>query len=207
MSASESRWKDAQKHELENFLSGSSKSPEGIDEKEFAWLTDDLTLEIGCRPLDSIHNLSNIVAVDPLALGWAKWYDRKTEHIAAMGERLPFRDGAFSQVVSFNVLDHMMDPALALREMWRVLNDDGVLILWLNVFASPKSMRRILDPIDVCHPHHMSQSEVECLLTQSGLWVVKHSQKRSHASSLKGKAVWFLFRQCYVGFLCKKERA
>jgi len=41
---------------------------------------------------------------------------------------LPFRNEAFGMIVCFSVLEHLADLWQALREVWRILKDDGVLI-------------------------------------------------------------------------------
>lgn len=45
------------------------------------------------------------------------------------GERYPFSDGHFDVVVSFEVIEHIPDWSDYLRELARVLSDDGILIL------------------------------------------------------------------------------
>ena len=42
---------------------------------------------------------------------------------------MPFEDGSFDCVVSFNAFEHFMDPDKAVREMLRVLRKDGLLYL------------------------------------------------------------------------------
>ena len=44
-------------------------------------------------------------------------------------ERLPFCDGAFSMVLSTFSLHHGRDPGVSLREMRRILAEDGMLVL------------------------------------------------------------------------------
>ena len=59
------------------------------------------------------------------------------------GGRMPFDDGAFDTVVSFQVLEHTPDPEGLLREMARVLKKDGLLIL-----TAPFSFRLHEEPHD-----------------------------------------------------------
>lgn len=49
--------------------------------------------------------------------------------VRGLAETLPFRDGSFDRVLCHSALDHVADPDLAVREMARVLADDGRLIL------------------------------------------------------------------------------
>src|SRR5262245_44264324 len=45
------------------------------------------------------------------------------------GDRLPFEDGSFDTVVNIQVLEHTPRPRQLVREMARVLKNEGVLIL------------------------------------------------------------------------------
>jgi SAM-dependent methyltransferase len=53
---------------------------------------------------------------------------------------LPFEDGSFELVVSFETLEHVPDPAKAIAEFRRVLADDGLLIA-----STPNSDRYLVD--------------------------------------------------------------
>jgi SAM-dependent methyltransferase len=44
-------------------------------------------------------------------------------------QRLPFEDGAFDLVVSFETIEHVRDPERVLDELRRVLVDEGVLVI------------------------------------------------------------------------------
>jgi SAM-dependent methyltransferase len=48
---------------------------------------------------------------------------------AAVTEHLPFPDGAFDGVICINVLEHVVEPVLTLRELARVLRPQGRLAL------------------------------------------------------------------------------
>src|ERR1051325_6177534 len=71
-------------------------------------------LDIGCGPAGSLEWADNAVVrvgLDPLVdqyrqLGVGA---QAMQYVAANGERIPFRDGAFDVVSSFNSLDHVDD--------------------------------------------------------------------------------------------------
>lgn len=50
-------------------------------------------------------------------------------HVAADAEKLPFRTGAFSHVIASEVLEHLPDDKKAIREMVRVMEPSGCLVI------------------------------------------------------------------------------
>jgi len=49
--------------------------------------------------------------------------------VCAVGERLPFADGSFGNVVTLETIEHTVDDAQFLAEIARVLDDEGVCVL------------------------------------------------------------------------------
>jgi dolichyl-phosphate beta-glucosyltransferase len=59
-------------------------------------------------------------------------------HLGAvgLGERLPLRDGSATVVTLLDVIEHLDDPVVTLREAGRVLADDGVLVVTVPAHES-----------------------------------------------------------------------
>lgn len=69
--------------------------------------------------------------------------------VVADAERLPFRDGAFDRVVATFVFCSVADPVRALRDVRRVLRDDGeaVLLEHMRPHARLGRLFDLLDPL------------------------------------------------------------
>jgi SAM-dependent methyltransferase len=74
-----------------------------------------------------IFSRQRYVAVD-LAVGDPQWNYQKLDVIGDL-TALPFASGAFDAVLNVVTLEHVRDPALALREMGRALKPNGRLLL------------------------------------------------------------------------------
>lgn len=101
-------------------------------------------LEIGSGTGTLLHELAlrghrvQGVEVDPTRLADVRrWYPDLTVRLVR-GVELPFADGAFDVVLSFDVFEHIPDSDAHLREVRRVLRPGGVYLLqtpnkWTNV--------------------------------------------------------------------------
>jgi SAM-dependent methyltransferase len=109
------------------------------------------TLEIGCGTggllVAAARSGRSIVGID-IASRWLVVARRRLAdrglHVplaAAEAERLPWPDATFDAVVADSVLEHLDDPARALREWRRVLRPGGVLVVW-----SPNRFTLTTDP-------------------------------------------------------------
>lgn len=58
--------------------------------------------------------------------------------VRADAARLPYADGVFDRVVSADALEHFPEPRRTLRELRRVLDDQGRLVLLFNPWLSPR---------------------------------------------------------------------
>ena len=122
-------------------LSGSSQ---GYASSLRRWMTDELralapdapVLEVGCGDASFTTELAQhsscVTAID-IAAGQiaenARRFPTITFRQHDVSERLPFADGAFEVVWCSEVLEHLFDPAFALREMHRVLRPGGRLLV------------------------------------------------------------------------------
>ncbi|MCS7223569.1 MAG: class I SAM-dependent methyltransferase [Armatimonadetes bacterium] len=99
-----------------------------------------LILDIGCGSGGNLPLLSRwgkVVGLDPspTALRWAR--QKKIGFLVlGDGHHLPFQDRSFDLVTLLDVLEHMDDDRRGLKEVWRVLKPQGILILTVPAFMS-----------------------------------------------------------------------
>ena len=141
-------------------------------------------LEIGSGPAGIVTALPGVrrVGTDPLENFFASvepyrdFRDPAVEYAAVPGEALPFDDGAFTVVVSDNVLDHVADPAAVLAEAYRVLAPGGLVWLRLHVFHRwGRTVRHTLErfEVDHGHPHTFTADALRRLAADAGFEVLR----------------------------------
>jgi SAM-dependent methyltransferase len=122
-------------------------------------------LEIGCGPSGIIFQIDTAkrrIGIEPMGLGnlvsedWKKSIVKK-----GVGEELPFEDNSFDIVISFNALDHAINPDGVIQETYRVLRDNGDFLLWIYTLRDTyRPLQRILNRLDPPHPHHFTCNEI-----------------------------------------------
>lgn len=91
-------------------------------------------LDIGCGPRGSLEWASMAaerVGLDPLVPAYLKLGagSHHMQYVAAPAEEMPFPDGYFDVVSSFNSLDHVDDLLRAIAEIKRVVRPGGLFLL------------------------------------------------------------------------------
>lgn len=88
---------------------------------------------------------------------------------------LPFPDKTFDVVISSLTLHHMSDPINSIKEMGRVVKDDGMIYL-IDVIAKNKFSNFILKRIKCPEPYHFEKfysiNEINELLVKTDLNIV-----------------------------------
>jgi SAM-dependent methyltransferase len=150
-------------------------------------LREKTVLEIGSGPLGLLacfpHGAG--VAVDPLMPSFVSYMREHWQpsplRIAALGEELPVRDGAFDAAVAINCLDHTLEPDRILTAVVRALKPGGYFFLMNNVKSRPGvALSRIGEKLgiqrltEVFHPHAFTQKSLTDACAAAGLEVVRN---------------------------------
>lgn len=95
-------------------------------------------LDVGCGPRGSLEwadNARERIGLDPLVDSYRILGidTHAMQYVRAHAEAIPFENGRFDVVASFNSLDHVEDPVEAARELVRVLAPGGTLLLIVEV--------------------------------------------------------------------------
>ena len=98
---------------------------------------DDLILDLGaggCWCSDLLMRLNRRavavdISIDMLRVGRSRANGTAIRAVAGDLEHLPFRSGVFDKAVCLNAIHHVPDIPAALREVARVLREDGVLLV------------------------------------------------------------------------------
>ena len=115
-----------------------------------AWLHQELrprlargerAYDIGCGTGDAMATLADLGAA-PVAgtdlsehvLGWVVQRDHPPTVLKSLAERLPFADRSASTLISMDVIEHLDDDVVALREYRRLLKPGGTIFLTVPAY-------------------------------------------------------------------------
>jgi len=145
----------------------------------------DRVLDLGCGPtgcITAVEDFCQRYGVDPLAGFYREHYPLPPgiEFSEQTGEELSFPDGFFQVALCINALDHTRDPAAVLRQLHRVLEPGGWLLLDVHTFQGLEFWRkrlrrgfRILRGRPEKHPHTFRPSDVLRAAARAGFAVVE----------------------------------
>jgi ubiquinone/menaquinone biosynthesis C-methylase UbiE len=174
----ERRWREAQKAQRKFWQSRNSMTH--VNEKfwnerishgfnlNYEFFKNKDVLEVGCGATGIIFFLKNSktrigiepMDVDDLIEDWKRPFVR-----TGVGEELPFEDSSFDVAICFSVLEHILDPAKLLGEVYRVLRDRGDFLLWFHCLRNQfKYLQPFLNKIDSARPHHFTLREILTLV-------------------------------------------
>lgn len=99
-------------------------------------------LDIGCGPCGSLEwakDARERVGIDPLADKYRKLArdNQAMTYCSAPSEAIPFADGQFDVVTTFNSLDHVDDVDATIREIKRVTAPTGRILLIVEIGHAP----------------------------------------------------------------------
>lgn len=200
---SKDRWKKAQEYE-QGFWEGVAERTAAGSYEQIAfyeWRAQDLMrrlaavglantltdesriLELGSGPVGVVGFLpgQEKVAVDPLNTYYSsdehltELRKPDVEYLAAGGEDVPLESGRYDLVIMENCIDHTQNPDAIMREIHRLLKDDGILYLTVNGRSRPGYwVHRLLAKLalDPGHPHTYTESRFQRMIESSGFEIL-----------------------------------
>jgi SAM-dependent methyltransferase len=133
---------------------------------------------VGVEPIPLL-DVDDVDAPEPLRAAALACRSMRYRQVRAPGEETGLPEGAFTLAISYNVLDHVRDPAAFLREAHRILAPGGVLVLGCDTVSMATRLRydlylkrRHAGELGVrAHTFRFSVSRLESLVRKSGLRV------------------------------------
>ena len=143
--------------------------------EEYAFLPSHLgeMIELGCGPYTNTRLIlegrtaNRVVCSDPLVRTYVTFEDRWLARAHRDGrveiddhpiEETPFAPGSFDLVVMINVLDHVRDSDLCLRNAVWLVREGGVFVLGQDLSDAGDLARH---PYDVGHPIRLNHDDLE----------------------------------------------
>lgn len=115
-------------------------------ERDIPWLADKAVVSIGCGCTGDLAAFPAAVkiGIDPLLYVYQKLgllmadeAGGKTIYLSLGAENLPLLDDLADVVICRNALDHMPEPETTLKEIHRILKDDGILFASVDIGGAP----------------------------------------------------------------------
>ena len=131
----------AEKHDLDRFYNHPNPLFRYIENKRISRLIKlagiketDKVLEVGCGAGHILERIQKgkLYGIDISDIQIKRAKNRlgdKAELKKSPGEEIPFEDGYFDVILCSEVIEHVLDPPKLLREIKRVMKDDGILSL------------------------------------------------------------------------------
>ena len=116
------------------------------------------------------------------SIDFAKGVSENVNFVLGSAYKLPFKDDTFDAVVSFDVLEHLDKPALAIREVKRVLKPRGIFHLVTPIEASLFTLHGVLFKVfgynlkegQIGHVSHFTHKGLVDQLKKDGFTPIKN---------------------------------
>lgn len=157
-------WSRARRNLIKRFIS------------EFALPKDSMmVLDVGCgggELLSSLKGYGKLFGLEPSVLGVTQSQAKTTARVVkGKAEKLPFKEGLFDILTSLDVIEHLNDDSQALRNFYRVISNQGMVILTVPAFKFLWSPRDIL----LEHKRRYTVAGLKLLLEKTGFEIIRCS--------------------------------
>ncbi|MBI2995932.1 MAG: class I SAM-dependent methyltransferase [Candidatus Melainabacteria bacterium] len=119
---------------------------------------DPVIVEVGCGTGQVLEEIlrkiktTNLIGIEPLDEWRQKTHKRignKARLLKGFAEDLPFENNSVDYIVCTEVLEHVIDPKIVLRELSRVLKKDGLIIVSIPNEPLINNLKEIIDSFKI----------------------------------------------------------
>lgn len=188
-------------------LSGWYQNPTGEVYRGVPIGPEDVVVDVGCGEGGTLafcarrgaHVIAIDLDADALAQARAKIEPtaaRAKEFHVAPAESLPVADGSATRVICTEVLEHVEDPHVALRELHRIGADGSLYLISVPDPVQESVQQKVAPDSYFRHPNHVriiQREEFRALVEGAGLEVVSHGTYGFYWS-----VWWTMFWACKV---------
>lgn len=120
-------------------------------------------------------------------------------------KKFPFKSNTFNKVIAHNIIEHVKDPQLTLREIWRVLKSGGKADIIVPHFSDGSEWSGNID-----HKHMLGMDLMETFDLKINYWCGKEQFKTTYIYLHFHKILKFIelivnftgFKKIYERYLC-----
>jgi SAM-dependent methyltransferase len=114
--------------------------------EEATWVEGKTVVSIGCGCTGDLAAFpaAGKIAIDPLLSVYQKLgmlvgdvAGVPTVYLPVSAEDLPLLDESADLIICRNALDHMLDPTITIKELWRILKPEGALFVSVDIGGAP----------------------------------------------------------------------
>ena len=168
-------------------------------------------LDIGCGAGEFLElsgeRFGAVLGIDPSPASVRLCRSRGVPALRADGSALPFASGSMEVVRAMNILEHILDPRVFVREIYRVLEPGGLVLIRMPTQYS------ILYPVanfydDYTHIRPLSRPGLRRLLNDAGLEILSiqgYTAGRNWLERILGRGLGLVFPRSWLALARKSE--
>jgi ubiquinone/menaquinone biosynthesis C-methylase UbiE len=200
----------ADKPDIEHYVKPTGIYRKKIVIKMLSPEKNDLICDLGCGDgtlsVTFIRKVKSIVGVDFSKKRLKRAKEKGLTTVNADVQSTPFKDKSFDKIICSEVIEHVLNPEDLIREISRLLKNEGVAVV--SIPLDEKIKKTILDLpmediekldfdiiknkhlIEHCHINSFSEKQIKTVFEKNGFEIIKVDYTHNYSPRFKNKKVY-----------------